>query len=108
MAWFILARLLFTVAVAYTAYQLHPVGADPLVNVLFGLSLAGIAVLFEWLLRDLALTTLIGAVIGGCVGLALATIPNRSRFSTASSCCCSRTWDCSSARARANGSSRRG
>ena len=38
MAWFILARLLFTVAVAYTAFQLRPVGPDPLVNVLFGLA----------------------------------------------------------------------
>jgi uncharacterized protein YacL len=72
MAWFILARLLFTVAVAYTAYQLRPVGPDPLANVLFGLGLAGVAVLFEWQLRDLALTTLLGALIGGATGLALA------------------------------------
>ena len=57
MAWFILARLLFTIAVAYTAYQLRPVGHDPLANVLFGLGLAGVAVLFEWMLRDLALTS---------------------------------------------------
>jgi uncharacterized protein YacL len=72
MAWFILARLLFTVAVAYTAYHLRPIGPDPLFNVLFGLGLAGIAVLFEWLLRDLALTNLIGSILGGAVGLALA------------------------------------
>ena len=72
MAWFILARLLFTVAVAYTAYHLRPIGPDPLLNVLFGLGLAGTAVLFEWLLRDLALTNLIGAIFGGAVGLALA------------------------------------
>jgi uncharacterized protein YacL len=72
MAWFILARLLFTVAVAYTAFQLRPVGPDPLANVLFGFGLAGLAVLFEWMLRDLALTSLLGALIGGAVGLALA------------------------------------
>ena len=72
MAWFILARLLFTIAVAYTAFQLRPIGHDALANVLFGLGLAGIAVLFEWLLRDLALTSLLGALIGGAVGLALA------------------------------------
>ena len=72
MAWFILARLLFTVAVAYTAYHLRPLGADPLVNVLFGLGLAGVAVLFEWMLRDLALTNLLGALIGGALGLAMA------------------------------------
>jgi uncharacterized protein YacL len=72
MAWFILARLLFTGAVAYTAFVLRPLGPDPLINVLFGLGLAGIAVLFEWLLRDLALTNLIGALIGGAIGLAMA------------------------------------
>jgi uncharacterized protein YacL len=72
MAWFILARLLFTIAVAYTAYQLRPVGHDPLANVLFGLGLAGVAVLFEWMLRDLALTSLLGSLIGGAMGLALA------------------------------------
>ena len=72
MAWFILARLLFTVAVAYTAFHVRPLGSDALVNVLFGLGLAGLAVLFEWLLRDLALTNLLGALIGGSVGLAMA------------------------------------
>jgi uncharacterized protein YacL len=72
MAWFILARLLFTVAVAYTAFHLRPLGPDALVNVLFGLGLAGVAVLFEWMLRDLALTSLLGALIGGSVGLAMA------------------------------------
>jgi len=72
MSWFILARLLFTVAVAYSAFQIRPVGPDPLANVLFGLGLASMAVLFEWLLRDLALTSLLGALIGGAIGLALA------------------------------------
>jgi uncharacterized protein YacL len=72
MAWFILARLLFTVAVAYTAYHVRPLGTEPLVNVLFGLGLAGVGVLFEWLLRDLAITNVLGALIGGGVGLAMA------------------------------------
>ena len=72
MAWFIVARLLFTAAVVSTAFLLRPVGPDPLANVLFGLGLAGIAVLFEWLLRDLALTSLLGALIGGAIGLAMA------------------------------------
>ena len=72
MAWFILARLLFTAAVAYTAFHLRPLGPDPLINVLFGLALAGVAVLFEWLLRDLAITSLLGALIGCAIGLALA------------------------------------
>ena len=68
MAWFLLARALFTGAVAYTAFLLRPVGPDPLVNVLFGLALAGVAVLFEWLLRDLALANMLGALLGGRFG----------------------------------------
>ena len=72
MAWFILARLLFTGAVAFTAFRLRPLGSDPLINVLFGLGLAGLAVLFEWILRDLALTRLIGALVGGAIGLLIA------------------------------------
>jgi uncharacterized protein YacL len=72
MAWFLLARLLLTGAVAYTAFLLRPLGANPLVNVLFGLGLAGLAVLFEWRLRELAVTRLLGALIGGAIGLAIA------------------------------------
>ena len=72
MAWFLLARALFTGAVAYTAFLLRPIGPDALVNVLFGLSLAGVAVLFEWLLRDLALSNVLGALLGGAIGLAIA------------------------------------
>ncbi len=72
MAWFILARLLFTGAVAYTAFLLRPLGADGLINVAFGLSLAAIAVFFEWRLRDLALTSLFGALLGGSIGLLMA------------------------------------
>ena len=55
MAWFILARLLFTGAVAIPAFLLRPARTrSRSSNVLFGLALAGLAVLFEWLLRDLA------------------------------------------------------
>ena len=72
MAWFIAARLFFTGAVAFTAFRLRPLGADPLLNVLFGLGLAGLAVLFEWVLRDLALTRLLGALVGGAIGLLIA------------------------------------
>ena len=54
---FILARLLFTGAVVYTAFLLRPIGTDAArQSSLFGLALAGVAVFFEWRLRDLALT----------------------------------------------------
>jgi uncharacterized protein YacL len=72
MAWFILARLLFTAAVIYTAFLLRPLDADRSVNIAFGAALAGVAVFFEWRLRDLALTNLLGAIVGGAFGLLLA------------------------------------
>jgi uncharacterized protein YacL len=72
MAWSILARLLFGAAVVYSAYELRPLGPDPLGNVLFGLGLAVVAVVFEWRLRDTAVTNMLGALVGGGVGLLLA------------------------------------
>ena len=71
MAWFILARVLFTAAVAYTAFLLRPLGPEPVVNVGFGFVLAAVAVFFEWRLRDLALTSILGALLGGGIGAAV-------------------------------------
>jgi uncharacterized protein YacL len=72
MAWFVLARLFFAAAVVYTAFLLRPLGGDPLLNAAFGGGLAALAVFFESRLRDLALTNLLGAIIGGSVGLLMA------------------------------------
>ena len=72
MAWFILVRLGFVAAVAYSAFLLRPVDPDPLVNVAFGLALAVISVGFEWTLRHTPITHMLGAVIGGAIGLLLA------------------------------------
>jgi uncharacterized protein YacL len=72
MAWFILARLLFVGAVAYSAYLLHPVGTDTVMNLSFGLGLAILAVGFEWMLRSTPVTNMLGALLGGAIGLVLA------------------------------------
>ena len=72
MAWFILARLAFIGAVAASALMLRPLGADPLVNVAFGVGLAALSVAFEWQLRHTAVTHILGAFMGGAVGLLLA------------------------------------
>src|SRR6188508_2434798 len=72
MHWFILARLLFVGAVAYSALELQPLGDDPTINVGFGTSLAAAGVMFEWQLRNTAVTHMLGAFIGGAVGLLLA------------------------------------
>ena len=72
MAWFLLARLLFTGAVVYSAFLLHPLGPLPTANLLFGFGLALLAVVFEWQLRDTPVTHMVGALAGGAIGLALA------------------------------------
>jgi uncharacterized protein YacL len=72
MAWFILARLLFAIAVAYSAYVLQPLGDEALLNVVLGVALAVVSVAFEWQLRNTAVTHMLGAFIGGAAGLLLA------------------------------------
>jgi uncharacterized protein YacL len=72
MTWFVFARVLFVAAVAYSAFLLRPVHDLAIVNVVFGLGLAALLVLFETQLRDTAVSSMIGAVIGGTIGLAIA------------------------------------
>ena len=72
MAWFILARIVFVGAVAYSAFMLRPLGDDPILNVSFGIGLALLSVGFEWQLRNTAVTHMLGAFIGGAAGLLLA------------------------------------
>lgn len=72
MAWFMLARGLFVVAVGYAAAVIRPVHPDLSVNAGFGVGLALLVVLLEARLRDAALTSLLGALIGGAIGLGIA------------------------------------
>ena len=72
MAWFILARIGFILAVAYSAYMLEPFSIQPAVNIGAGIALAVIAVGFEWQLHNTAVTQMLGAFIGGAIGLVLA------------------------------------
>ena len=72
MAWFILARVLFVGTVVYSAAMLRPIHADWLPNALFGLTIAALFVVFEIRLRHTPVTHMLGAMIGGAVGLAVA------------------------------------
>ena len=75
MAWFILARALFVAAVGYTAYQLEPVATGSVVqNVAFGTMLAALIVLLEVRLKTAPVTHMIGALIGGAIGLGAAKV----------------------------------
>jgi uncharacterized protein YacL len=72
MAWFVLARSLFVGAVAYAAAVLQPLHVGLAANVAFALALAGLVVLFENRLRETAITRVLGALIGGGIGLVIA------------------------------------
>jgi uncharacterized protein YacL len=80
MAWFILARVLFVGAVIYSAVLLRPLDATALVNGTFGLLLGSLVVAFEWRLRETSITHLLGAAIGGAIGLAVARMLGTALF----------------------------
>jgi uncharacterized protein YacL len=69
MAWFVLARVLFIAAVGYSAFQLRPLLGDPTVNTAFGVVLGLLIVAFEVRLKNISVTHMIGALLGGAVGL---------------------------------------
>src|SRR5690349_8970853 len=69
-AWFALARVLFVTAVGYSAFQLEPLGPDSAtLNVAFGLVLGLLIVVLEHRLKTTSVTHMIGALLGGAIGL---------------------------------------
>ncbi|MEQ1868585.1 MAG: PIN domain-containing protein [Vicinamibacterales bacterium] len=72
MAWFLLARAFIVAAVGYSAVLLQPLPFGIVANVGFAVVLAGLAVAFEIQLRESPPTRLLGALIGGVIGLAFA------------------------------------
>jgi uncharacterized protein YacL len=82
MAWFALARLLIVAAVAYAAALLRPLPLGLLPNIAFAAGLTGLVVAFESRLRETAPTRVLGALIGGVIGLAIARGIESSLFWT--------------------------
>jgi uncharacterized protein YacL len=72
MAWFVFARVILIAAVGYSAYQLQPVDGGLVPNLAFGLVLGGIIVAIEIRLKDTSVTHMLGALIGGAIGLGIA------------------------------------
>ena len=69
MAWFVLARGLFVAAVGYSAYQLQPLQGGWFPNITFGVVVGALIVGFEIRLKNISVTNMLGALIGGAVGL---------------------------------------
>jgi uncharacterized protein YacL len=80
MAWFVLARLLFITAVTYSALLLRPFNAAALPNAAFGVALACVFVVFEVRLKHTSVTNMLGAMIGGALGLATAKTVGAALF----------------------------
>src|SRR4051794_6829845 len=72
MPWNIVARALFVAAVAWAAALLRPFHPLGPVNISIGALLGVVVVLIETRLRDTEVTDLLGALIGGAIGLGLA------------------------------------
>src|SRR5919197_4100451 len=72
MAWFFLVRLLFVLAVTYAAFLTRPFSSVVGVNLVAGVVLGTLVVLIETRLRESEVTVLLGALIGGAIGLGLA------------------------------------
>jgi uncharacterized protein YacL len=72
MAWYVVARVLFVGAVGYSAHQLQPLAGGPLLNTAFGAVLGSLIVLFEFRVRNTSVAHLVGALLGGSIGLVAA------------------------------------
>jgi uncharacterized protein YacL len=82
MLWFILARVLFVVAVLWSAVFLQPLPQGTLVNLAFGAVLAGLVIVTELRLRSVSIGSLLGALVGGAVGLLVARTIESALFWT--------------------------
>ena len=80
MAWFLLARVLFVIAVTYAAVLTRPFSPVFGTNVAAGVTLGLLMVAVETRLRAAAVTELLGALIGGAIGLGLAKTVGAALF----------------------------
>jgi uncharacterized protein YacL len=72
MLWFLLVRGLFVLAVTYAAMLTRPFSADTASNLAIGAGLGLVIIWIESRLRSAEVTDLLGALIGGAIGLGLA------------------------------------
>ena len=71
MAWHFVTRACFIAAVAWAAALTRPFNPSVTINIAVGAALGGVIVLIETRLRSAEVTDLLGALIGGAIGLGL-------------------------------------
>ncbi|HET9262358.1 MAG TPA: PIN domain-containing protein [Vicinamibacterales bacterium] len=72
MSWHLVVRALFVIAVTYAAVLARPFSTAMSVNLAVGAALGLLMVIVESRLREAEVTDLLGALIGGAIGLGLA------------------------------------
>src|SRR5688572_27161450 len=72
MAWFLLVRTLFVLSVTYAAFLTRPFSSNIAINLIAAAALGAVMIWVETRLRDAEVTDLLGALIGGAIGLGLA------------------------------------
>jgi uncharacterized protein YacL len=72
MPWHLVVRALFVIAVTYAALLAKPFSPVTTVNLAVGVALGLLMVIVETRLREAEVTDLLGALIGGAIGLGLA------------------------------------
>ena len=72
MPWFLMIRVLFVLAVTYATILTRPFGASIELNLGAGVLLGILMIALETRMRTAAVTDLLGALIGGAIGLGLA------------------------------------
>jgi uncharacterized protein YacL len=82
MSWFHLARILFVAAVTFTAVTLRPVDDELPLNLVFAAVLSAAVLIFESRLRETPLTHVLGALLGGAIGLGIAKTVEAALFWT--------------------------
>ena len=80
MKWSGVARIVFVVAVASSAFMLRPLGGGPVPNIAFSIAIACIFIYLEDRLRHTSLANVIGALIGGAAGLLAARMIGSALF----------------------------
>ena len=72
MPWYLVVRLLFLLAVTFSAYVTKPFGGPVEMNLLAGVAIGVLILGIESRMRNAEVTDLLGALIGGAIGLGLA------------------------------------
>ncbi|HEY0284022.1 MAG TPA: hypothetical protein VGC23_01445, partial [Vicinamibacterales bacterium] len=80
MKWAVLARVGFVAVTAYCAVMVSPLTAGVIPNIVLGIAIAGVVILVEDRLRQTPLANVVGALIGGTVGLLLARLIGDAHF----------------------------